>query len=38
MSFATIWNRRAEQKPHRIAVEVDAERFFAHYFTTVGGV
>ncbi len=30
-----LWNPTAEPKPHRIAVEVDVERFFAHYFSVV---
>lgn len=29
------WYPNAEEKPHRIAVGVDAERFFAHYFAVV---
>lgn len=31
----TIWNPQAEQRPHQIAVDVDVERFFAHYFAVV---
>jgi len=27
-----LWNPHTDPKPHRIAVEVDAERFFEHYF------
>lgn len=33
----TIWNPGAAEKPHRVAVDVDPERFFAHYFGIVGG-
>lgn len=33
----TYWNPSAEVKPHRIAVSVDPQRFFEHYFATVGG-
>jgi len=33
----TAWNPKSEQKPHRIAVEVDSARFFDHYFGVVGG-
>ncbi|MDH7568890.1 MAG: nucleoside hydrolase [Armatimonadota bacterium] len=33
----TLWNPRAEQKPHRVAVEVHPARFFDHYFDVVGG-
>lgn len=32
-----LWNPFADPKPHRIAVEVDVERFFAHYFAVVEG-
>lgn len=31
----TVWNPRADEQPHRIAVEVDPQRFFAHYFEVV---
>jgi len=31
------FNRRAEVKPHRIAANVRAAEFFAHYFSVVGG-
>lgn len=31
----TLWNSKSEIKPHRIATEVDAERFLAHYFAVV---
>ncbi len=33
----THFDRRGPQRPHRIAVEVEAERFFAHYFAVTGG-
>lgn len=33
----THWNPDAEEKPHRVAVEVDPDRFFDHYFAIVGG-
>ncbi len=33
----TAFNGRAEQKPHRIATQVDSDAFFAHYFDVVGG-
>ncbi|HOJ20657.1 MAG TPA: nucleoside hydrolase [Armatimonadota bacterium] len=33
----TTWNPNSEEKPHRIAVSVDSEAFFAHYFGVVGG-
>ncbi|MHB9134017.1 MAG: nucleoside hydrolase [Armatimonadota bacterium] len=29
------WNPNVEEKPHRIAVDVDPDAFFAHYFATV---
>ncbi len=32
----TAFDARAAQKPHRVAVEVDASRFFAHYFEVLG--
>ena len=31
----TLFNARAEHKPHRIAVKVNSARFFAHYFDVV---
>jgi purine nucleosidase len=31
----TVFTGRGEDKPHTIAVEVDAERFFEHYFSVV---
>lgn len=31
----THWNPRSEEKPHRIAVDVNAGRFFEHYFDVV---
>lgn len=31
----TMWNPNASEKPHKIAVEVDPERFFDHYFSVV---
>jgi purine nucleosidase len=31
----TSFNARAEQKPHRIAVKVDPQRLFKHYFEVV---
>lgn len=34
---ATVWNPTDEEKPHRMAVGVDAERFFEHYFAVVSG-
>ncbi len=30
------WDPHSVEKPHRIAVDVDADRFFAHYFDVVG--
>jgi purine nucleosidase len=33
----THWNPESQQKPHRIAIEVDPQRFFAHYFGVVRG-
>ena len=33
----TLWNSRSSTKPHRIATEVDSERFFEEYFRIVGG-
>ena len=33
----TSWYPAAEPQPHRIAVEVDVERFFTHYFAVVSG-
>ena len=33
----TLWDPRAAEKPHRVAVDVDPERFFEHYFGVVGG-
>lgn len=32
----THWNPKADAKPHRIAVDVNPEMFFEHYFGTVG--
>ncbi len=32
----TRWDPRAEEKPHRIALEVDPPRFFDHYFAVTG--
>jgi len=37
LSGLTSFNRRAEQKPHRIAVDVRPAAFFEHYFGVVGG-
>lgn len=34
----TIWNPNASEKPHRIAIDVNPDGFFQHYFGTVGGV
>lgn len=31
----THWNPRSEEKPHRIGVDVNAGRFFEHYFDVV---
>jgi len=33
----THWDRRSPEKPHKIAVEVDAEEFFNEYFEVTGG-
>jgi len=33
----THWDRRSEDKPHKIAVEVNAEAFFNEYFAVTGG-
>ncbi|MCD6506764.1 nucleoside hydrolase [Candidatus Poribacteria bacterium] len=33
----TMWNPNASEKPHKIAVDVDPERFFEHYFSVVLG-
>lgn len=33
----TAWNPNAAEKPHRVAVAVDPEQFFAHYFEVTGG-
>lgn len=33
----TEFDRGASEKPHRVAVDVDAPRFFEHYFGVVGG-
>ncbi len=33
----TTFNGRSEDKPHRIATQVDSDAFFAHYFDVVGG-
>jgi inosine-uridine nucleoside N-ribohydrolase len=33
----TSFDANAADKPHRIAVDVSAPRFFEHYFATVGG-
>ncbi|RKY04142.1 nucleoside hydrolase [Candidatus Poribacteria bacterium] len=33
----TLWNPNAAEKPHKIAVDVDPDRFFEHYFSVVGG-
>jgi inosine-uridine nucleoside N-ribohydrolase len=33
----TLWNPRSSKKPHRIAIDVDPQRFFEHYFGIVGG-
>jgi purine nucleosidase len=32
----TRFSTREPEKPHRVATEVDADRFFEHYFATVG--
>ncbi|MBN1346977.1 MAG: nucleoside hydrolase [Phycisphaerae bacterium] len=32
----TRWTSQAEESPHQIALAVDAERFFQHYFSIVG--
>ena len=31
----TVWNPNSEEKPHRIAVDVDPKRFFDHYFSVI---
>jgi len=31
----TRWNPSSEDKPHRVATDVDPERFFDHYFSVV---
>jgi purine nucleosidase len=33
----TYFRNDAPQKPHEIAVRVDTNAFFGHYFATVGG-
>jgi purine nucleosidase len=33
----TAFDRRADEKPHRVATQVDSEAFFTHYFDVVGG-
>ena len=33
----TLWDGKAASRPHRIAVEVDAGRFFEEYFSVAGG-
>jgi hypothetical protein len=32
----TAFDRRADEKPHRVATDVDSEAFFTHYFDIVG--
>lgn len=32
----TAWDTRPDDKPHRIAITVRAERFFEHYFGVIG--
>ena len=33
----TAFNTKAEQKPHRVAVDVNPEMFFEHYFSVTSG-
>jgi purine nucleosidase len=33
----TLFDQQASPKPHHVATEVDAQRFFTKYFTTIGG-
>jgi purine nucleosidase len=32
----THWETQVESRPHQIAIDVDVERFFSHYFAVVG--